>query len=76
MPEDSDLDAMQRAYRAALDKWVEAIRAEEALVMTYHSVAEVDKWEAAHFHEDALRAKAKAAKKSYEDALREKLFHF
>ena len=74
--EDQELDEMQKAYRVALDQWVEAIRAEEALVMAYRSAAEVDKWQAAHFHEDDLRNKAKAAKKQYEDALREKLFHF
>ena len=76
MPEDQELAAMQQAYRTALDHWVEAIRAEEALVMALSSVAEVDKWEAAHFHEDEMRNKAKAAKKGYEDALRKKLYQF
>jgi hypothetical protein len=74
--DDPELDAMQKAYRAALDQWVEAIRAEEALVMAHSSVADVDKWEAAHFHEDDLRNKAKAAKGAYEDALRKKLYNF
>jgi hypothetical protein len=41
-----------------------------------HSVAEVDKWEGAHFAEDEIRSKVKAAKKKYEDALREKFFGF
>jgi hypothetical protein len=44
--------------------------------MAHPTVAEVDQWEAAHFHEDDLRAKAKAAKKDYEDALRKTLFNF
>ena len=39
-----------------------------------HSVAEVDQWERAHFHEEELRNKAKAAKKEYEAALRFKFF--
>jgi hypothetical protein len=39
-------------------------------------VAEVDKWEHAHFREDEIRGKVKAAKKKYEAALREKFFGF
>jgi len=50
---------------------------EEALVsVTPHSVAEVDKWEAAHFKEEEIRCEVKAAKKAYKDALREKFFGF
>ncbi len=41
-----------------------------------HDVADVDKWEAAHFEEDEMRAKVKDAKANYEDALREKFFGF
>jgi len=39
-------------------------------------VAEVDQWEQAHFREDEIRNKVKAAKRQYEDALREKFFGF
>jgi hypothetical protein len=46
------------------------------LASVNHTVAEVDKWEDASFKEDALRNKVKAAKKRYEDALREKFFGF
>jgi hypothetical protein len=73
----SKLDEMQGAYKAAVEKWIAAIREEEALVsVTPHSVAEVDKWEAAHFKEEEIRCEVKAAKKAYEDALREKFFGF
>jgi len=72
----AELDRMQSAYKAALDEWRATIDQEEALVCVNHSVAEVDKWEAAHFHEEAVRRKAKAAKKEYEDALRRKFFNF
>ena len=41
-----------------------------------HTIAQVDQWEAAHFKEEELRNKAKAAKKQYEDALRRKFFNF
>jgi hypothetical protein len=77
MPEDlSDLDQMQRDYKAAVDEWVAAIRHEEALASVDHTVAEIDKWENSAFLEDEARNKARAAKKQYEDALREKFYHF
>jgi hypothetical protein len=72
----SQLDQLQSAYKAAVEEWVEAIRREESLASVNHSVAEVDQWEQAHFHEDELRGKVKAAKKDYEDALRAKFFNF
>ncbi len=72
----SELDSLQAAYKAAVELWVKAIREEEAFASVNHSVAEVDKWEAAHFREDALRSKVKAAKKAYEGALRHKFFNF
>ena len=77
MDEDTaNLDAMQRAYKAAVEKWIAAIREEEALASVNHSIAEVDKWEAAHFKEDEIRNEVKAAKRDYEDALRKKFFGF
>ncbi len=70
------LDQMQAAYKAAVEEWIAAIKQEEALASVNHNVAEVDQWEAAHFKEDDIRKKVKAAKKGYEDALREKFFGF
>jgi hypothetical protein len=67
---------MQTAYKAAVEEWITAIKQEEALASVNHSIAEVDKWKGAHFAEDKIRSKLKAAKKKYEDALREKLFGF
>jgi hypothetical protein len=72
----AQLDQLQESYKEAVDEWVAAIRDEEALASVNHDVAEVDAWEKAAMHEDDLRQKAKAAKKAYEDALREKLFNF
>jgi hypothetical protein len=71
-----DLDQLQANYKAAVEDWIAAIKQEEALASVNHTVAEVDKWEAAHFAEDAIRSKVKAAKKEYENALREKFFGF
>ena len=76
-PEDTaELDSMQSAYKAAVEEWIAAIRPEEALASVNHTVAEVDQWEGAHFKEDEIRSKVKAAKKQYEDALRQKFFGF
>jgi len=72
----AELDRLQAAYKAAVDRWVRAIREKEALASVNHSVAEVDEWEAAHFREDELRDAVIAAKKLYEDALRLKFFDF
>jgi hypothetical protein len=72
----SDLDQMQTAYKSTVDQWITAIREEEALASGDHSEAEVDAWEAAGFREEDARKKAKAAKKQYEDAIREKFFNF
>jgi len=71
-----ELDQMQAAYKSAVEEWIAAIKQEEALASVNHTVAEVDEWEAAHFKEDDMRKKVKAAKKRYEDALREKFFGF
>jgi hypothetical protein len=72
----SELDRLQSAYQTAVEKWIAAIRAEEALASVNHTVAEIDRWEAAHFREDELRSAVLDAKKQYEDALRLKFFKF
>jgi hypothetical protein len=72
--DDAELDRLQSSYKAAVEAWIAAIRAEEQLASVDHSVAEVDKWENAHFLAEAGRRKAEAAKAAYEDALRASLF--
>jgi hypothetical protein len=77
MPENNpDLDQMQSAYKTAVEQWIAAIKQEEALASINHTIAEVDKWEQAHFDEEEIRNQAKAAKRRYEDALRKKFFGF
>jgi hypothetical protein len=76
MDDDAELDRLQAEYKAVVDAWVALIRAEEALASVHHSVAELDKWEAAHFAAEEARAKAEAAKAAYEDGLRSSLFGF
>jgi len=72
----AELDQMRNAYKAAVETWIAAIKHEEDLASVDHSVAEVDQWEQAHYQEDEIRNKVKAAKKDYEDALRHKFFDF
>jgi hypothetical protein len=72
----AELDRLQTAYKATVEEWVTAIREEEALASVNHSLAEVDRWELAHFREEEARSRAKAAKRDYEAALRLKFFNF
>ena len=74
--EHPELDELQAAYKNTVEAWIAAIRKEEALASVNHDVADVDKWEQAHFEEDELRNKVKTAKEEYEDALRAKFFGF
>ncbi len=53
-----------------------AIRAEEALASVHHSVAELDKWEEAHYAEHKASREVAFRKRLYEDALRRDLFGF
>jgi hypothetical protein len=72
----TELDQLQRAYQSAVEAWIAAIRYEEALASTEHSVADIDRWEEAGSAEEDARDKVKTAKREYEDALREKFFNF
>ena len=72
----TELDQLQRAYQSAVEAWIAAIRHEEALASTEHSVADIDRWEEADFAEEEARDRVKTAKREYEDALREKFFNF
>lgn len=74
--DESELDRLQDAYKAAVDAWVSAIRAEEALALVHHTVADVDAWEGAHFLAEAERGKVETAKAAYEGALRQRFFGF
>jgi hypothetical protein len=77
MPDNNtELDQMQATYVAAVEQWIDAIGQEEALASVNHTIAEVDKWDNAHFHEDEIRNRVKDAKRRYEDALRQKFFNF
>jgi hypothetical protein len=71
-----ELDGLLAAYKAAMDEWREAIRAEEDFATPDHSMKEWEAWDQAGFKEEDAREKAKAARQAYVDALREKLYNF
>jgi len=74
--ENHELDHLRFVYKAAVEKWIEAIHAEEDLATPDHTVHAVDVWEHAGFAEEEARNRAKEARQAYEDALRTVNFNF
>ncbi len=66
----ADLDDLRIAYKNAVDKWVDTIRAEEALATPDHSMTAMERWDDAHFREHDAHLKATEAREAYKDALR------
>jgi len=64
------MDQLRLAYKAAVDLWVSAIRAEENLATSDHSMVAMEKWDDAHFTEHDAHSKATEAREAYKDALR------
>ena len=71
-----ELDALLAAYKVAVEEWIAAIREEENFATPDHSMKEWEVWDQAGFKEEDARDKAKDARQSYVDALREKLYNF
>jgi hypothetical protein len=67
----AELSALRLAYKKAVDDWVLAIRAEEALATTDHSMTAMELWDQAQFKEEDARAKAIEARDAYKDSLRD-----
>jgi hypothetical protein len=65
-----DLDQLRIAYKNAVDKWVDTIRAEEALATPDNSITAMEQWDAAHFREHDAHTKATEAREAYKDGLR------
>jgi hypothetical protein len=68
--DNSKLDELRKAYKQAVDQWVDAIRAEEALATPDHSEVAMERWDRATFTEQDAQEKAKKARDEYKDALR------
>ncbi len=69
---DTNFDQLLSDYRQAIDNWVNALRAEEALANDDHSMVEMEKWDVAGFTAHDAEAVAKKARDRYKNALRKK----
>jgi hypothetical protein len=65
-----DLDQLRASYKDAVDEWVDAIRAEEALATPDHSMVAMEQWDSAHFKEHDAHIRVTEARDAYKDALR------
>jgi len=68
--ERSELDRLQVLYKEAVDRWVAAIREEEALATPDHSIVAWERWEQAGFKEEEAEEHATSAKEAYKSGLR------
>lgn len=64
------LDELQAMYKQAVDQFVAAIRAEEALATPDHSETAMEKWDAADFGVQDAGKKAREARDAYKEGLR------
>jgi hypothetical protein len=71
---DAELDRLRSAYKSAVDTWVAAIRAEEALASGDHSLREADKWEADLAAWPRKQHKTRATKGAHEEGIWSKFF--
>jgi hypothetical protein len=72
----SSLDSLRVAYKEAVDQWVLAIRAEEALATPDHSETSMERWDEAVLAEQDAKKIAQEAKDKYKDGLRKANFGF
>lgn len=71
-----NFDELLVEYRQAVDTWVAAIKAEEALANDDHSMVEMEKWDAANLAADEAESAAKRARDNYKNALRKENYGF
>jgi hypothetical protein len=64
------LSELRLTYKRAVKAWIDAIRAEESLATTDHSMTAMEEWDEAHFREEDAQTKALEARDAYKDALR------
>jgi hypothetical protein len=74
--DNTELDKLRFNYKAAVERWIAAIRFEENLATPDHSMVAVENWDQANFAEEDARNIAKAARAEYQDALRQVLYNF
>jgi hypothetical protein len=64
------LDQLQQSYKQAVDQWVAAIRAEEALATPDHSETAMERWDSADFGVQDSEKRARQARDAYKEGLR------
>jgi hypothetical protein len=74
--ENLDFDELLKAYRETVDRWVDAIHAEESLATEDHSMVQMEKWDNAGFALHDAELAAKKARDAYKNALRRKNYGF
>jgi hypothetical protein len=74
--ENLDYDQLLQDYKQAVDAWVNAIRAEEALSTDDESMVAMEKWDTAGLHVHDTELTAKKARDLYKNALRKKNYGF
>ena len=74
--ENLDFDQLLHDYHQAIDAWVDAIRAEEALATDDHSMVAMEHWDAAGLAVHDAELAAKKARDQYKNALRKKNYGF
>jgi hypothetical protein len=65
-----NLDELQTTYKQAVDRWVAAIRAEEALATPNHSETAMEQWDEADFSVQDSEKQARKARDQYKEGLR------
>jgi hypothetical protein len=73
---DINFDELLSQYHRAVDAWVAAIQAEEALATSDHSMKEMEAWDTAGLHVHDTERAAKHARDLYKSALRKKNYGF
>lgn len=71
-----DFDQLLSNYKQAVDRWVGAIKAEEALATADHSMKQMEAWDDAGLKIHDAELTAKKARDQYENALRKKNYGF
>jgi hypothetical protein len=74
--ENPNFDQLLKSYREAVDHWVDAIHAEEALATDDHSMVEMELWDDANFKLQDAELAATKARDAYKNALRKKNYGF
>ena len=74
--ESLNFDQLLHDYRQAIDAWVNAIHAEEALATNDHSMVAMEQWDTAGLHVHDTELIAKKARDLYKNALRKKNYGF